>query len=330
MDKKFATKQVKKYTPSKNLYLYLMDYIKDNQKLPLDTCSKQKINYYLKDLKSMGIIYKIGYGVWHIDEEKYKEYRFQTSKKTLRVTSTNHERINKRLPEKIRGHGFMFTVPIDIVNWEKREEYLIKKSIKYENIVQGQKIVVKNCKIWLCNNSIVVYFNKDLSFYDETASKSLESAKNYMKDILVSIENLLNIKLKTSKGYNFRISRNHYARINNLIAKESNKNDGLKLYYDGKLWLLTDKSFNTDELETVSSSTGVLDQDNIGEFLNDFKRISDITGEVPKFSKIFEVLNKTSQIIEMQNVQIGQLTSTLNELMYKPVEKLKDRDSYFG
>jgi hypothetical protein len=151
-----------------------------------------------------------------------------------------------------------------------------------------------------------------------------------MKDILVSIENLLNIKLKTSKGYNFRISRNHYARINNLIAKESNKNDGLKLYYDGKLWLLTDKSFNTDELETVSSSTGVLDQDNIGEFLNDFKRISDITGEVPKFSKIFEVLNKTSQIIEMQNVQIGQLTSTLNELMYKPVEKLKDRDSYFG
>jgi len=319
-------KELKKYT-QKNFYFYLMDYIRDNERLPTDEYSSQHINYYLKTLKSLCIVYKIGYGVWHIDEEKYKIYRFNKEFKTKKIhhVGTDNPKNFKGNPlKKIRGHGFVFTLPIKVKNWEKRIDFLRKNKINYTIIPQGQRIDVKNNKVWLCNNSIVVYFREDLSFYGRSALESLEYAKNEMNNMCNKLENILKIKLNNGSGYKFKISRNHFARMQDLMAVESNKRGGLKLYYDGKLWLLTDRSFNIDETECVHSKTAVSDNDNIiSPMLQGLKEHYEKTGEAL-------TLNGLLSICSQQQNQITELTKTVNSLLYVKPKKLDPKDSYFG
>ena len=323
-------KQVKiqvKGKSKKNFYFIIMDYIKDNQKLPTDTYSKQQINYYLKTLKARGIVYKIGYGVWHIDEEKYKEYRFsshQTSKNLSYVGQTFSSKDLKNPLKKIRGHGFCFKLPIKLKNWNNREKYLQKHNIPYKQIKQGQRIKVKNNKVWLCNNSIVIYFNKDLNFIDYTARESKIRAINYMKSLIVSVENMLNIELQQSQGYNFKLSRHHYAIMRNIIAEESNKKGGLMAFdKQGKLWLLTDNSKNLTELETVSTKTADIDNETIIAWFNGCKNIREVSG------KNITPLDLIKRDQEMQT-KIKELENRLNEMLYFAPPELSSRDSYFG
>jgi len=68
--------QVKKRSKKIELYLTIVDEIKNNNS-PIDICSKysiskQKLQYYLNDLKKEGIIKKIGYGTWEVQKEVQK------------------------------------------------------------------------------------------------------------------------------------------------------------------------------------------------------------------------------------------------------------------
>jgi len=271
----FNAKEVKKHLGSKNFYLYLLEYVKKYNKLPSERetgLSKQLLNYYVKPLKIDEIIIKKGYGVWVVDEDKKDRIEFlinvKRSKKTLR--DGNNKEIEKILKttKEIRGHGFCFTVeiPKNIDGFLLQKE--VKKHLPYENI-KNNKIVttkIKGNKVWFCSKSIVIWYNEGESIFGESAKDCMKLAIYEMKAILKHIERNLRVSLNNRGKYVFNISKSHYGKVNDELAKTINESkEKLSLYSDkdGKQWCLIDNSFNLHEIETVHTDTSQIDMDNV-------------------------------------------------------------------
>src|SRR3990167_513546 len=144
------SKQVKINPPQQvkksDFYFRVFSLLKANKTVP-EVCdllkiSKQAINYYLKQLKASNSIKKVGYGVWETVEFKPKEVK------------------KDGLGRSIRGHGFCFTLRLPkIEHWGEREEFLKKERITFSRLNNNvHKVYFREHKIWLCNNSIVIYY----------------------------------------------------------------------------------------------------------------------------------------------------------------------------
>jgi len=255
-----------------NTYLSIIDYVRENSKLPELNLSKQARNRYVQRLKSQGILIKKGYGTWGIDEVNLKA---KTSKQTSKRTLSNLKII--------RGHGFCFTLRLkNLPRWKERGIYLTKKNIQYKAIKQGISISVDDYLCWLCKDSIVVHFPNYKDSWGADCKESKAAAVNDFLGVIKKIEGMLGVDLSFSGKYEYRTSKQHFAKVRDQLAKDYN-DKGKKLQVrgnDGKVWLLADKSLNVDELETVHKDTGVTDHDKVViPFMNDLKEHYDTTGE---------------------------------------------------
>jgi SUMO ligase MMS21 Smc5/6 complex component len=272
--------------PSKNFYFSTIISLINEKKSPYSMCSKkiskQKINYYINILKENNIINKVGYGVWEIIGDFNKLLKSKKGKKNLRYgVSTNPQKVPKG-KKIIRGHGFRFTVKIPTIpRWNQRHIFLEKKNIPYKTIPQGQRIILKNFKIWLCKDSLVIIFPTNLSFIGESAEQTEFTAIKNLKAILIKLENLFSINLKINKSWQFRVSNHHFSYIRNELAIMYNQEKKKMQCYDdkGKLWLLIDNSFNLHETETINKETAVADMDNIVKPF--FNNLRDNAGNIP-------------------------------------------------
>jgi hypothetical protein len=295
--RKKEVKRSKKVPYGMDFYLYVICYIKKHNKLPEMGISKQAMQYHLKKLKVSNIINKIGYGTWAVDQDKWEQFQARKEVKIMPKVGKPTE-IEKLIKDKpIRGHGFVFTLKIpNIRNWDNREQYLIKHKIDYKNIGlhnSTQSINFRNHKIWLSNRSIIIYFPKDKSYFDNTAEDSKKFAIYHFKHLIIGLERLLGTNFRINNNYEFKVSRQHYANINNSLAKQYNM-DGSKLnvYNAGKLWFIIDNSFNLNEAETVKPDTASKDMDKVVmPFFNDLKDHYDNTGESLTISKMMQVVN---------------------------------------
>jgi len=297
LDKKEAlNKEVKKRQPrSKNFTLLIYNFTKDNSKLPDNTILnfdknwKQRRNYYVSALKKAKFIEKLGYGTWKIirnyDENLIKQVK--TSKKITTQDTLQQPRI--------RGHSFQFILAIPkIRNWENRREFLTKNNINYDplNIIgKGERIFLKGNKIWLTSKSIIIH---EKSSYLSVSAKGSKSYAIYnMLETIKYMENLFKIILKVNRRYKFKVSKQHYARLNCLLAKQYRK-DGNKLYVkqeDGTTWFWTDYSLSIDESETGNTDRSDIDMDeHMHPFLNSLRRIKGYTPEM--------VINSLGQLAE--------------------------------
>lgn len=226
--------------------------------------SKQALNYYIKELKRNNQIEKVGYGVWEVKKTSLKEVK-KTSK---------HGEIKD-----IRSHGFIYKLNLqkNLRNWDKREQYLIKNNIKYKSInpfKSTQSIFYKDCKVWLSNKSIIVFFKEGKDYLSESA----KTGKNYsLYDfirVINGLELLLKVPLKSSRGYSFNIIKQHQSKINDELAKMYNR-EGKKLEVrdeKGKLWLIIDDSLNLNETECQDEKRADIDMDYvIKPFLNQLR-----------------------------------------------------------
>jgi hypothetical protein len=292
-----------------NLNLYVVSYVFENGKLPTTSMKKSTFQYHLNKLKSDGVLFKKGYGVWSVDKDKFEALCFQ---KEVQKQGRGYQTI--------RGHGFHWKLSIpSIVNWVKREEYLKKKLMYYnQNRIKGQRIIIKGYKIWLFDTSIIIYNPRNKSFFEESAKGSYQEALRDILTIIEQIESKLQISFKINQKYMLKPSKQHYAHIENELAKEYNDNKK-KLYikYNEQGWLLIDKSLGVNELETIHSKTAISDMDKVlTPFFNDLKEHREKTGESLTISGLLKV-------IYAQQEQISSL-------LYKKPESLKPRDSYFG
>ncbi len=281
---------------SSNSNLFILQQLKQGKR-PSQIASefnipKSSLQYHLDQLKDLGLISKIGYGVWEVigdfDSDNFMQ---QTSSNTTHVALDNIQTSTKQVKadailrklkqDEVRGHAFMFVlrIPPNLRNWnnEKREQILEKLGIEYERLKikgGGQRILYKRRKIWLTNKSIIVY--EKSSYFSESAKGAKSLAIQKFISLIKSLERDLHadFSFHANREYHFKVSRQHYALVKNALAKQYDE-EGKKLkVYTAKnkaLWFIIDNSYNLHEAETVHAETADEDNKKVQAFFNSLK-----------------------------------------------------------
>lgn len=187
--------------------------------------SKQKLNYYIRELKELGYIKRVGYGVWEVKNKP-----------------SNTLTINKE--KEIRGHAFIWVLKLnEKIDWNSKI-----KGINYK-LIRGKipRLIINNRKIWLGKRTLTIY--EPHSFYGINAIESRKYAVISLFEVLEELEKKLKVNLKP---YMFKPAREHYGIIKNDLAQQCNRK-GEKIHIidnlDGE-WLWVDDSLSIGELET--------------------------------------------------------------------------------
>lgn len=275
----------------RKLYLLLIDSIRKTGKLPKIE-PKQKRQYYLNILKGQAIIEKFGYGTWKVNEEIWKQNKYNFQKiKPYGLPQKAPPKVV--LVRDIRGHGFVTKLKIPkIRNWEKRSEYLKKKNIKDHGKQSKINVIfIDGWQFWLCSKSIILYAPKELDLLTSSAEESYLFYMYKIRQMFKKLESMLNFKFSNLKGYNIEISKQHYGKIHDDLAKLCNKTKDKLFVYDeyGELWLMVDNSLNLNEAETQGLKA-VERMDNVFKpFVNDIRSYYEGTGELPLMSDVIKI-----------------------------------------
>jgi len=344
---------VKDLTPPVKFYSIVVEHLQNGESLGMVSkklgISKQLLHYRIYPLKVAGIIEHLGNGTWEINKEKYGEYlAVKTVKKRHPGTPFDTPNALKSFPSNtIRGHAFQFVLKIPkFSRWNERKQYLKKKGFQIQEKIKNRvtmKLEVDNVKykLWLCKNSIVVYFPKGFSFFNEFAKGTELEAVYLFKRIIKRLESLLNISLRIGSDYQFRCSKKEFSLIMNELAKKYNK-EKKNLYIadlDG-VWGKIDDSFNLNEFEVIRKPKG-RDQAEVTQqivgFFNDMKDHP----ENPVTSEIWGLSTKNteqiSQVVGNQqfheaniksHVEAIQVMSTEVKSLSSIVKEFKPRNTW--
>lgn len=255
---------------SKTFYYTIIKLIKEGE-YPLTISkklgiSKQKLNYYILNLKTEGYIKKLSQGAWVV----LKEYDGKDWKRVKKINIPHSEHFPSK-SKKVRGHGFMFHLKLPKVrNWQNRLGFFGNRGIRYTSIAYGQMIRVFGRKVLLYDKSIVIYDKE--SYITEQAREARSTAIYEFKKTIMKIESMLNVDFKIRNNYIFKVTKEHYALVKNILAKQYDK-EGKKLYVSnaGGQWMIIDNSYNLHELETVKAGEAVDDNEGMQKWFNGMK-----------------------------------------------------------
>ncbi len=240
-------KKSKKTTRKKNFYLPILTELKTdsnltrikNKLLPNDKNSKQKLNYYLRELKKKGFVINPQEGIWKLTNKG--------------KNPTNHSILLEK--DMVRGHAYVwnvygFRLP---EKWDKRLDIIKKKNIKYKLVgalKTTPRIKALGRKVWLCNDHLRIYDTKKASYYGDTAIESRVNAFMELLKIVKVLENKLGFYFKPFK---WSVQKEHYALIKNDLAIDQNrKGNIMRISDEDGEWLLIDDSLEQGgELETI-------------------------------------------------------------------------------
>lgn len=290
-------KEVKKILSQEVKKTFLLNHIIseiENGKCPSQIAkqlkiSKQKMSYYVGKLKKQGIIKKIGYGVWQVN---------QLNKEVKNHTSSN---INKEV-KNIRGHGLQWKVKHNY-NWDN----IIKNPLKIHKTTGVKILKINNKKVWFGKKNIIIY--SDDSYFGFNAIESKKYAVSDLLDTLKEIETKFNINLQP---YTFKATREHYALVKNELAKQYNKAGQKLLVKDnGEGWLVIDDSLGQGgELETIGKRALPLNLQ-VQNFWNDNKKHN---FEI-KPTYILQQFEKMQYAILKTQEQVNEVGAGLNTLI---------------
>jgi hypothetical protein len=144
------------------------------------------------------------------------------------------------------------------------------KSIKLKNNEQDLfnygKLQVKTT-----TQSVII---KMPTIYATDWEHAIIQAMSILEDSLFKIEKAFKILLVKDYKANITIISQEYARLQDALAKlyRQEKNRLYLTGEDGKIWLITDFSFSTDETEFIHTERATDDVDAIAPFLNDLRK----------------------------------------------------------
>lgn len=272
-------------------------------------CSRQAVYKVVRRLIDHGLVEKIGnvYGLTQKGKEGLHSF----------IGFTN----------KIRQHnlGIKIQVLDSPRNWEKKRNKIITmssfnkriqlKNNSYEILNLGQ------VKIKTTTKSVIIWLP---AMYDDTVEGALSQAMDMLFNVIPKIETQLKVKLIKDRKMNMTIISQEYARLNDAMAKIY-KTEGNKIYFtneEGEVWLISDFSFSTDELETVHPKSAGEDMTTVHKFMNDLRKnpatISELGGMIQNVTAnqmVFdhnmkshlEVLNKLGNAVEKLTKKIDEL-----------------------
>lgn len=222
--------------------------------------SRQAVYKKLALLITKGLVSKSGYGVYELTDKGVQGLH---SLVTLRY--------------KLRQHNLAikFSVLDSPKNWSLKRQEL--RSLPYFN----HRVVLNNNyqdlfsfgRLWIKTTSKSVII-KIPSIYANDWEGALLQTFSILEDCLPKVEHLFKVRLVKDFKSNIKIISNEYASIQDALAKLYHS-EGSRLYLtgdDGKIWLITDLSFSTDELEYIHPDRACDDVDSIAPFLNDLRK----------------------------------------------------------
>ena len=224
---------------------------------------------------------------------------------------------------KLRQHNLHFKIKIlsSPKNWEqRRNEYrqipYFNKTIKLKNNEQdlfnygrlGLKTTTK---------SIII---KMPTIYASNWEHSVVQAMGILEDAIPKLERLFKVVLVKDYKSNITIISQEYARIQDALARLY-RAENSRLYVtgdDGKIWMITDFSFSTDETEWIHPDKASDDVDAIAPALN---YLRDNPGALPQLE---ESIRGVAQVQKMEAKNILKHQAVLDKIL-STFDKLNKR-----
>lgn len=178
---------------------------------------------------------------------------------------------------KLRQHNLHIKIEIkgSSRNWEQKRNEIrflpyFNKTIKLKNneqdLLNFGKLQVKTT-----TKSIII---KMPTLYSKDWEDAIIQAMQILEDTIYKIETAFKIRLIKDYHSNIKIISQEYARIQDALAKLY-RHEGNRIYLtgeDGKIWMITDFSFSTDETEFIHPEKATDDVDAIAPMLNDLRK----------------------------------------------------------
>lgn len=221
---------------------------------------------------------------------------------------------------KLRQHNLHFKIKVleSSKNWDlKRNEMrqfpYFNRTIKLKNNEQDLfnfgKLQVKTT-----TKSLII---KMPIIYAIDWEGAIIQAMQILEDSISKLEKAFNVILIKDYKSNITIISQEYARIQDALAKLYRKENN-RIYLtgdDGKIWLITDFSFSTDETEFIHPERATDDVDAIAPFMNDLRRnpttLSEMKGLVAEVMAVQKA--EANNIIKHQAV-LDEILMTFKKL----------------
>jgi len=229
---------------------------------------------------------------------------------------------------KLRQHNLHFKIEVleSKKNWsqkrnEMRQLSYFNRTIKLKNNEQDLLNYGK-LQIKTTTKSIII---KMPTIYATNWENAVIQAMQILEDAIIKIEHLFKIRLIKDNKANIKIISQEYASIQDSLAKLY-RTEGNRIYLtgdDGKIWLITDLSFSTDELEYIHPNNATDDNDAIAPFLNDLRAnpitMSDMKEQVKDLQGI--IVSYAQNEVKHQSV-LDKIMKN-QELLSKTVKELR-------
>lgn len=221
---------------------------------------------------------------------------------------------------KLRQHNLHFKIKVlsSQRNWKlKRSEIRFlpycNKVLKLRNNEQ-ELLNFGKLQIKTTSQSIII---KVPTIYATDWEHAVIQAMSILEDNLFKIEKLFKIVLVKDYKANITIISQEYARIQDALAKLY-KQENNRIYLtgeDGKIWLITDLSFSTDELEFIHPAKATDDVDAIAPFLNDLRKNPTTLTEVREHVKELQaVINSDLQNRVKHQAVLDEILLAFNKI----------------
>ncbi len=212
---------------------------------------KQTLSYDVGKLIKLKCVKKVGHGV-------SSTWKFL---KVVPIRPKDTLKVKVGLPIKeIRGHAFIWNIEFlegrydwkqIVENYKKRYK---KPTLSFKMICNEKvpRTIFKNRKIWLTKTGLTIY--EPLDFLGKSSFTVKGMAVFEMDKLIKDLLKKLKLKLQ---HYRFKCSREHFAHVNNQMARQFNdKKQKIKVDYDGK-WFWIDFSDGINEEETNDANVSV-------------------------------------------------------------------------
>jgi len=197
----------------------------------------------------------------------------------------------------LRQHNLHFKIEVleSQKNWEQKRNEIrfmpyFNKTIKLKNNEQDLLNFGK-LQIKTTTKSVII---KMPTLYAKDWEDAIIQGMQILEDSIYKIENAFKIRLVKDYKANIKIISQEYARIEDTLAKLY-RAEGNRIYLtgeDGKIWLITDFSFSTDELEVIHPEKAADDLDAIAPMLNDLRK------HPTTFSEERELVNNKMKVVD--------------------------------
>lgn len=218
---------------------------------------------------------------------------------------------------KLRQHNLHFKIEIrkSQRNWNQKRQELrflpyYNKTLKLKNNEQ-ELFNFGKLQVKTTTKSVII---KVPTIYAREWESAIIQAMQILEDSIPKIEKLFKIRLVSNYKSSIKIISNEYAEIQNTLAKMY-RNEGNRMYLtgeDGKIWLITDFSFSTDELEFIHSNKATDDVDAILPFMNDLRKnpttFSDIRNHVGELQAVVnsDLHNRVKHQSVLDDIKLSQ------------------------